>query len=101
MRNKTRIAAIVLLVLFADLNLVALYYDGLGGLTRIFSEANLWTWVIAADLCIALGTVLTWLWQDARRRGHSPLPYVLLTLCTGSIGTLLYLSLHPPVAAEA
>ena len=43
------------------------------------------------DLCIALGLVTVWLVQDARDRGVSPIPYMLLTLTLGSVGPLLYL----------
>ncbi|HZR84061.1 MAG TPA: DUF2834 domain-containing protein [Candidatus Binatia bacterium] len=43
------------------------------------------------DLAIALTMVLTWLVRDARERGISPTPYVVLTLFAGSIGPLLYL----------
>jgi hypothetical protein len=31
------------------------------------------------------------MWNDARDRGVSPIPYVLLTLTAGSVGPLLYL----------
>jgi hypothetical protein len=40
---------------------------------------------------IALTMVLVWMWRDARARGVSPLPYVLITLALGSVGPLLYL----------
>ena len=43
------------------------------------------------DLCVALGLVTVWLVQDARDRGISPVPYMLLTLGLGSVGPLLYL----------
>lgn len=53
--------------------------------------ANAATIQIFLDLTIALSLVLVWMWQDARKQGISPLPYVILTLTLGSIGPLLYL----------
>ena len=53
--------------------------------------ANAATLQIFLDLTIALSLVLLWLWQDARKQGISPFPYVILTLTLGSIGPLLYL----------
>ena len=46
---------------------------------------------VSADLVIALGLVVVWMWRDARARGVSPLPYVAVTLVAGSFGPLLYL----------
>ena len=45
---------------------------------------------------VSLGPNGAWLVGDARARGRSPWPWVLLTLFTGSIGPLLYLSLRRP-----
>src|SRR5262245_56440654 len=53
--------------------------------------ANAATIQIFLDLTIALSLVLLWMWQDARKQGISPLPYIVLTLTLGSIGPLLYL----------
>jgi len=46
---------------------------------------------IFVDLCLALAMVSVWMWQDARTRGVSALPYLVVTLFLGSIGPLLYL----------
>lgn len=53
--------------------------------------ANAATLQVFADLGIALGLVMVWMWQDARQQGISPLPFVALTLGLGSVGPLLYL----------
>lgn len=46
---------------------------------------------VFVDLIIALSMVMAWMWRDARARGVSLLPYVVVTLFLGSIGPLLYL----------
>jgi hypothetical protein len=46
---------------------------------------------VAADLLISLALVAVWMWNDARKRGISPIPYVVLTALLGSIGPLVYL----------
>jgi len=50
---------------------------------------------VLADLGIALLLVLAWLWRDARSQGRNPLPWIVLTLATGSFGPLLYLLSAP------
>lgn len=56
---------------------------------------------VLADLAIALGLVMLWLWRDARRQGRNPLPWLLLTLVAGSFGPLLYLLTGRPDRAAA
>lgn len=46
---------------------------------------------IFVDLIIALSLVMVWMWRDAKARGISPIPYVVMTLFLGSIGPLAYL----------
>ncbi len=46
---------------------------------------------IFVDLIIALSFVMSWMWRDAKSRGISPVPYVVMTLLLGSIGPLVYL----------
>ena len=53
--------------------------------------ANAATVLASADMTIALGLVVSWMWRDARDRGAAIVPYVVLTLALGSIGPLVYL----------
>jgi len=56
---------------------------------------------VFADLIIALTLVMVWMVRDARERGVSATPYVIATLCLGSIGPLLYLALRPEADSVA
>ncbi len=75
---------------FSLLNAAVLYLYGYSGFVEL-ATANLATIAVLVDLTIALTLVVVWMWNDARDRGISPLPYVALTLVLGSIGPLLYL----------
>lgn len=89
--NVRKIVAGLVLADFAALNGYALYTAGAGGLVEFASSLSGWSLVITADLFIALTMVLIWMWGDARKHGRNPIGYTLLTLGTGSVGTLLYL----------
>lgn len=88
--NAAQIGLEVVLIAFSIFSGYVVYQYGYIGL---FEQglANAATIQIFLDLTIALSLVLLWMWQDARKRGVSPLPYVILTLTLGSIGPLLYL----------
>jgi hypothetical protein len=75
---------------FLGLSAYAVYQHGYIGFFEAVT-ANAATMTAFADLVIALGMVVVWMWQDARDRGVSPLPYVVLTATLGSVGPLLYL----------
>jgi hypothetical protein len=75
---------------FLGLSAYAVYQHGYLGFFEAMA-ANAATTAALADLTIALGMVVVWMWQDARDRGVSPLPYVVLTATLGSVGPLLYL----------
>jgi hypothetical protein len=47
---------------------------------------NLWGNQIWFDLLLAVGVALAWLLPKARALGMRPLPWLLLVVCTGSIG---------------
>jgi hypothetical protein len=89
MNAKQIILGLVLLD-FTGLTAYALYSYGFVGFFEAVT-ANVATVCAFADLVIALSLIVVWMWQDARDRGWSPMPYVLLTLGLGSVGPLVYL----------
>jgi hypothetical protein len=76
---------------FVAVNVFGFVQGGWEGFLELFTRASPWTVVLLTDLTIALTLTAIWLWRDARQRGIFPLPYVVLMVATGSIGTLLYL----------
>jgi Protein of unknown function DUF2834 len=88
--NAKKILLAVVLADFLCLTGYAVYVHGIVGLFQLVT-ANLATLTAFVDLCIALSLISVWMWNDARARGLSPLPYVVLTLTLGSVGPLLYL----------
>jgi len=46
---------------------------------------------VLVDLTIAVSLIGVWMWNDAKRRGMSPLPYLVASLFLGSLGPLAYL----------
>lgn len=88
-----RVILVLILTAFLVLTAVALYHHGYWGII----EPHLKSWGAAqvlVDLIIALGLFLVWMWQDAKKAGRNPWPWVLITLSTGSIGPLIYLILY-------
>ena len=88
--NGRQIALSLALVAFVGLEAWAVREHGyVGVFTAVL--ANSATTVAFVDLCIALGLVALWMGLDARERGISVVPYLLITLALGSVGPLLYL----------
>jgi fatty acid desaturase len=88
--NKKQWLLAFVLCAFAVLNAYVLYQYGYSGFIELVT-ANAATVAVLVDLTIALTLVVLWMWNDAKRRGISALPYLGLTLVLGSIGPLLYL----------
>lgn len=88
--NLKQIALGIVLAGFSILTAYALIGYGYVG---FFREAisNLASVTLLVDLIISLTIILVYLGNDARERGASAVPYLLLTLAFGSVGPLLYL----------
>ncbi len=93
--TRDKLIAAVLLLDFVALNIYAAATVGLGGLWTFLAEMGPWGWVLTADLVIALGLCMVWMWRDARSRETSSLPHIVLTAFTGSVGPLSYLLRRP------
>lgn len=92
--NAKQIGLAVVLADFAAFTAYVVYQYGYVGFFREFLTIAMSNAVIGQlgfDLVITLGLVSLWMWRDARERGVSIIPYLVLTLTLGSIGPLLYL----------
>mgnify|MGYP001181021224 CR=1 FL=1 len=89
--NTKQIVLEVVLVSFVALNGYVVYQHGYIGFFEL-ALANIATVTVMVDLSIALGIILVWMWQDAKERGVSIIPHILLTLTLGSVGPLVYLT---------
>jgi hypothetical protein len=89
MNGKRSLTGLVL----ADFTALTAWAVWTHGYVGFFEAAltNLASIQVGIDLVIALSLVTLWMWRDAKERGVSPIPYVLLTATLGSIGPLLYL----------
>lgn len=96
--NWKTIGLAFLLADFSALSAWVVYEHGVVGLYALVL-ANTATTLLAIDLVIALSMVCVWLYRDARARGVSAAPYLLLTALAGSVGPLLYLVLRERRAA--
>jgi hypothetical protein len=47
---------------------------------------------VLADLTIAIGLIMIWLWHDAKANGRQFWPWLVFALIAGSFSPLLYLS---------
>jgi hypothetical protein len=87
-RKQLALSAALIVLIAVDAYAVNLY--GLVGFFRMVF-ANFASVSTLVDLIIALVLILEWMSDDARERGVSALPFVLLMIALGSIGPLLYL----------
>ena len=88
--NGKQIGLSVLLLDFLALVAYDVYRYGYLGFFEMMT-ANVATTAGFVDLVIALSLIMAWMVRDARARGVSAVPYVVLTLVLGSVGPLAYL----------
>ena len=91
--NITTWAARVVLLIFGGWTTVVVLDHGYTGFLTLAAEHH-WGAQMFVDLGIALALFAVWMIDDARSRGRAVWPFLVLTLFTGSIGPLLYLSLR-------
>lgn len=82
---------IFLLTAFGALNVYALERGSWDGLLTYLGSLGPWGTLATVDLLIALFIAVVFMVQDAAAKRINALPYVVLTLLTGSLGLLVYL----------
>lgn len=88
-----RALVLAILLPFAAYSTYAVYQVGYVGIfTSHFHTAG---FQVLADLVIACGLAMVWMWRDAAASGRNVWPFIALTLTLGSVGPLLYLLLAP------
>jgi hypothetical protein len=95
--NPVKMFAIALLIPFSLLTAYALAQVGYVGIFtyHLPSPAG---WQVFFDLVIAVLLACLWIFQDARKTGRNPWPYLVASLFLGSFGVLFYLLLAPSSA---
>jgi hypothetical protein len=97
--NMSRIIIWMTIAVFGGLTGIALRDHGVWGIIaphfRTFGAGQ-----VFADLLIALTLAMVWIVRDAKASGRNPLPWVVLTLATGSFGPLFYLLARGSVASQ-
>ncbi|MEL7023568.1 MAG: DUF2834 domain-containing protein [Pseudomonadota bacterium] len=83
--------AIAMLVPFLVLTAYAVWKVGYIGIFDYHRHSPA-GWQVFTDLVIALVLVLSFMVPEARRKGRTVWPWVLMTLTLGSIGPLLFLA---------
>jgi hypothetical protein len=82
---------IALLAGFSAVNVYALEMGSWTGSMDYLGSLGLWGTLAIVDLLIALFIAVVFIVRDAAAKKINPLPYVILTLLTGSLGMLIYL----------
>jgi len=88
--NSKQIGLSAVLASFVALTLYAVYHHGYVAFFQLHTFNAIGVQIFV-DLVLALCIILWWMVRDARTRGISPIPFVVLTLALGSIGPMLYL----------
>ncbi len=88
-----RVVLSITLIAFLALTVLAVMQHGYVGIFTQQFQSYAGAQVLI-DLVIALTLFLVWMWKDAKAAGRNPLPWLLLTLATGSIGALVYLLVY-------
>ena len=87
-----RIALVAVLAVFLTDTALVLAEHGMGFFE--LAMANTATQLMSFDLTISLTLIAIWMAIDARKRGRSAIPYIVLMLLTGAAGPLVYLIVH-------
>jgi hypothetical protein len=90
---------LLVLMLFSAQGIYVLHQIGYMEIWR-YAFAHLAGQQVLADLTIALGLVMSWIWVDAKRNGRRFWPWLIFTLVAGSFSPLIYLLTRKSSKAE-
>lgn len=85
-----RTLLLLVTAVFAAFTATIMARTGLAGFHQQLLDSPA-AWQTLADITAALGLLLAWMWQDARRNGRRFWPWVPVTLLASPLGPLLYL----------
>ncbi len=91
--KKFKTSLIVILVFFGGFSTWVMWQVGYSGIWMAGFD-NPGSLQILMDLVIACFLICTWIYQDAKRRGHNPYPWLIATFFAGSLAPLFYLILR-------
>lgn len=87
--NLKQIGMALVLLDFAALTAYACFAEPPAAIVEAVSH-NWWSLQIAIDLVISATFGGVWLYQDAKKRGINPLPWLVALPLTGSLSLLAY-----------
>ena len=89
--NAKQLVVVIVWLGFAVLT-IAIFAQGSAALALPYDR--LASIGVTVDLFIALALLSIWMYFDARKRGKSAIPFILMALVFGSLGPLTYLFLR-------
>ena len=88
--SRRFVLLLILTAAFMTISTIAVYEHGYLALWRLPFETS-GTLQLFSDLTVSILLVTSWMVRDSRTSGVPVLPYLLVTLASGSLGPLLYL----------
>ncbi len=84
----------ILFIVFLATNIYAFAQGSWQQLVDYFINMGPWGILATADLAMALIVAIVSMWRHARAKGANPVPFLVATLMTGSLGLLAYFAQH-------
>ena len=88
-KKTTQIISVVGLIILTPITILALWNGGLIGVWDAVSH-NWASLQIYIDLVIAIIFILAWVWDDAKKSGRNPWPWIISAFVVGSFSPILY-----------
>ena len=88
-QKMTKIISVIGILLLTPITVLALLEGGIAGVWDAISYN--WASVqIYIDLVIAIIFILVWIWDDAKKTGRNPWPWIIAAFVVGSFSPLIY-----------